>query len=680
MKILSPAGDPTSLKLAIYNGADEVYLGIKDFNARNNIKGFDLDELKDAIAFSHTYGVKVYLTVNILFSDDELQDALNMVVDAHNLGIDAFIVQDIGLVKLIKSNYPDISLHASTQMGVHNLEGVRILEKLGFSRVVLSRETPLNEIERISKNSAIEIEYFVHGALCVSFSGNCYMSSYLENASGNRGRCKQLCRLPYSFNSNQKVVKEGYLLSAKDICMIDYLDKLKKAGVTSLKIEGRARRPYYVAVATKTYRNAVDGRFDKVDMDELKLAFNREFTPGYFENNKIISDIQSHNGLRIGTVVRINNGKKFNEIFINTNYKISPKSSLKFFRNNKEIATISPFDVQIDNNITKITTTTNVKVDDIVHIFVDYDKEKSLNSTIKKINVDIKIFAYANAPLKIELSVQGKNIAVISDALLPSINSPLTIDDFYKTFSRSEIFSPNITDFNTDNIFIHKSKLNEIRRICYDKLYTKSSKNENKKLKHIEIKNNLNNEKFLKNFKFIEEISEIDAKSDVFILNSENFCKNEIIEIKNKCENLGKNLYLNLPYFATQNDINILKDIVKELDLNIMINNLYGLEFESPKKIAGYGLNIFNSHSANYFNLPYLIAESHLLNNNNNNNNSNSQKAPYMILRHCPLKELNFGDCSNCKYSKNLSYKSTDNKSFKLKRWKVDSCTFYLTD
>ena len=274
LKVLSPAGDMESLKMAVYNGADEVYLGVKDFNARN-IEGFSLESLKEAVNFAHIFGVKVHLTVNILFSDDEIQSALDLIVDAYNLGVDAFIIQDIGLISLVHKLYPDIEIHASTQMGIHNLEGVRAVEKYGVKRVVLSRETPLSEIKRIRDNSNVEIEYFVQGALCVSFSGNCYLSSYLTNCSGNRGKCKQLCRLPYTFMYGDKEISKGYLLSAKDFNMLNRLSELKSAGVTAIKIEGRARRPYYVGEATRVYANAVRGK--KVE-DNLDLAFNREYT------------------------------------------------------------------------------------------------------------------------------------------------------------------------------------------------------------------------------------------------------------------------------------------------------------------------------------------------------------------------------------------------------------------
>ena len=170
MKLLAPAGNFDSLKAAVFNGADEVYLGINNFNARNNINGFTLENLKEAVDFAHVYGVKVFLAINILFKDEELNDALQTLVKANNMGVDAFIVQDLGLAKLVKQNYPSIILHASTQMGIHNLEGAKWAENFGFSRVVLSRETSLDEIENIHKNTNLEIEYFVQGALCVCFS------------------------------------------------------------------------------------------------------------------------------------------------------------------------------------------------------------------------------------------------------------------------------------------------------------------------------------------------------------------------------------------------------------------------------------------------------------------------------------------------------------------------------
>lgn len=391
MKVLSPVGNFDCLKSAIAGGADEVYLGVSDFNARNNIQGFSIETLKQAVDYAHVFGVKVLLALNILFTDDELCDAVSIAVKAYNMGVDAFIVQDVGLASILHDEYPEIELHASTQMGIHNLEGVQAITPFGFKRVVLSRETPLEEIRRIRENSDIEIEYFAHGALCVSFSGNCYMSSYLHNASGNRGKCKQLCRLPYSLLKNGKTLKVGYLLSAKDFDMSERISDLENAGVHVLKIEGRARRPYYVYTATKTYRNAVDG-VKQTDKKDINLAFNRGYTEGYFNGNgSIISEVQNHIGVPIGSVTRINSGKRFNEVFIKTNEIISPKSTLKFFDGKEEKATVTAYDITKTESGYRLTTTNKISSGYLVRLIADGKKEEdvlSLNPK-RKIVVDI---------------------------------------------------------------------------------------------------------------------------------------------------------------------------------------------------------------------------------------------------------------------------------------------------
>ena len=467
MKILSPAGDVESLKAAVYNGADEIYLGVKDFNARN-IEGFNLQTLKEAVEFAHIYNVRVFLAVNILFTDEEIQKALDLIVDAYNLGVDAFIVQDIGLISLINKYYPQIEIHASTQMAIHNLEGVKELEKLNIKRVVLARETNLDEINRINKNSNIEIEYFVHGALCVAFSGNCYLSSYLYNASGNRGKCKQLCRLPYEFSLDNKKVAEGYLLSAKDFNMSNRLGDLAKAGVDSLKIEGRARRPYYVGEITKTYKNILN----KIEpnMEDIKLAFNRGFTEGYFNGNAdIISNKQNHIGLKIGKVTKVNLGKKFNEIYFSSTYNLTPKSTLKFFNKDEEVATISAFDLTKLNNTYKLTTTQKVCVGNIVHLISDYEKEQNILNYVKRRKVNIKIIAKTNENIKAIFELNNIIYTVIGDVCLQAKNQPLTIEDLKLNFNKSEMFE-SFLDVELDNCFMTKQKLNEFRRSVFEEI------------------------------------------------------------------------------------------------------------------------------------------------------------------------------------------------------------------
>lgn len=281
-EILSPVGGPESLIAAVRSGADAVYLGAGDFNARRNAVGFSEAELGDAAKYCRERGVKLYAALNTLVFDGELSKALEIARRAANLGVDAFIVQDLGLAALLKAALPDVPLHASTQMSVHSKKALKILKELGFCRVVAAREMSKNELADLcsaANDLGVEVEVFVHGALCMSLSGQCYLSGTFGDRSGNRGLCAGPCRLPFSVAGGT-----GYDLSLKDLCLLSHIEELKKMGVASLKIEGRMKRPEYVAAATAAYRLAADG--EKIP-DELVLmlknVFSRNgFTDGYF--------------------------------------------------------------------------------------------------------------------------------------------------------------------------------------------------------------------------------------------------------------------------------------------------------------------------------------------------------------------------------------------------------------
>lgn len=256
LEVLSPAGDIATFKECIYAGCDAIYLGLPKFNARMRAENITLENLPNLIKFAHLKDVKVYITLNTILTDKEIKEAVDLCKEAWDMGVDAFIVQDLGLISEIKKNYPDIILHGSTQMGVHNIHGAQVAKDLGLSRVVLSRECTLADIRAIRENVDIELEVFVQGANCISFSGNCYLSSIKCGASGNRGECKQLCRLPYTLSDGQKSLS-GYVLSPRENCMLEYIDELKYY-VTSIKIEGRLRQIGYVKIATSIYRKMVD--------------------------------------------------------------------------------------------------------------------------------------------------------------------------------------------------------------------------------------------------------------------------------------------------------------------------------------------------------------------------------------------------------------------------------------
>jgi putative protease len=290
IEILSPAGSYDTFVSAVKSGADAVYMGGRCFNARKNAVNFSDEEIISAVRFAHLHSVKVYVTLNTLVSDSELGEVYDFIEFLYNAGVDALIIQDLAILGIVKKYFPDFEVHASTQMTVCNLEGASLAKEMGFKRVVLSRELTFDEIKTISENVDIELEVFVHGALCMSYSGQCLMSSFIGSRSGNRGACAQPCRLPYTLcNAQGKQISESkkYLLSLKDLCLVEEIEKLSSIGVKSLKIEGRMKSSDYVSIVTSTYNKyRHGGKVDKEDIDKLKNIFSRSgFTKGYFEGN-----------------------------------------------------------------------------------------------------------------------------------------------------------------------------------------------------------------------------------------------------------------------------------------------------------------------------------------------------------------------------------------------------------
>ena len=285
LELLAPAGSPEAVTAAVQAGADAVYLGYGDFNARRNAKNFSLEELASAVSYCHVRGAKVYLTLNTLVTDRELPAAAQVAAQAAEVGVDAVLIQDLGILRMLRQAAPGLAVHGSTQLTVHSLDGVRRCAELGMSRVVLSRELSRDAIEHICLNSPIEIETFVHGALCMCYSGQCYFSSVIGGRSGNRGLCAQPCRLKYGWGKKA----DGNPLSLKDMSLAGYIQDLKKLGVKCLKIEGRMKRPEYVSVVTGVYARAIKEDREPTDQElrDLEAAFSRQgFTDGYYQDKK----------------------------------------------------------------------------------------------------------------------------------------------------------------------------------------------------------------------------------------------------------------------------------------------------------------------------------------------------------------------------------------------------------
>jgi putative protease len=302
IELLSPAGNPESLKMAVLYGADAVYLGCSEFSMRASPENFSFEELREAVAFAHEHSVKVYLTCNIIPTNGEAESFPEFIIQAAKTGIDAVIVADLGMLEAVKTHAPKLDIHVSTQAGVTNYAAANAFHKLGAKRVILARETSLEEIAQIRAKVSpeLELEAFVHGAMCVSFSGRCLLSQYLVNRDANRGECAQPCRWGYYLLEEKRLNQPfeimqnecgTFIMNAKDLCMIEHLGAMKDAGISSFKIEGRAKSAYYTAVITNAYRAALDalGREEAVPdwiLQEMQKVSHREYCTGFYFNHE----------------------------------------------------------------------------------------------------------------------------------------------------------------------------------------------------------------------------------------------------------------------------------------------------------------------------------------------------------------------------------------------------------
>ena len=472
VELLAPAGNFDALKAAVNAGADAVYLAGANFGARAYAENFSRENMIEAVKFAHLRGVKIHVTTNTILADAELENFADYIKFLRNANVDALLVQDLGAAKIIREIAPEIPLHASTQMTIHNLDGVKILHELGFSRVVLSRELSLAEIEYIAKNSPIETEIFIHGAICVCYSGQCLMSSMIGGRSGNRGKCAQPCRLPYKLvdkNGKNFLGNEvgEYLLSPKDLNTFEILPQIISSGVTSLKIEGRMKRPEYVATVVKVYRDAIDKNSSPNDNKKLAQIFNRDFTTSHIDGNprkNLISD-KKPNNLTLKLTEKISVGDQI-EIWVKVGGRVT--FTVENFSVDGELCTI-----EVEN-------LRGVKVHDRAFKIFDAeltaDAKKYFNGEYqRKIFVDAEITAKISQPLILKMTDIDGNVAEGKTNFIAEVakNRPLTTEILQKQIGRlgnSAFELRNLTADIDENIMIPISELNEVRRKVTEKL------------------------------------------------------------------------------------------------------------------------------------------------------------------------------------------------------------------
>ena len=576
VELLSPAGDFECLKAAINNGADAVYFGGTSFSARKFATNFTFDEIKEAVKYAHLRFKKVYITINTLLDDDEIEEAMDLVSKYYSINVDALIIQDLGLYYRIKMEYPDFEIHASTQMHIHNLSGVKTAKELGFKRVIIARESSLDQIKEFCKED-IEIECFVHGAICVSYSGQCLMSSFIKNRSANRGECAQMCRMKYQFvdDSNRTVNSDyEYLLSPKDMMLIKDIPSLINAGISSFKIEGRLKSAAYVGFVTKIYRQAIEAYYnnesftiDSKTMDNLKVLFNRGYSSSYLKNNNddlFNNDRPNNIGIEIGNVVDYKNSN----VFIKLKKELKLHDAIRVISGNDDTGT-EIFELFINNkrvekgnkgDIVNFRYKYHVNRNDIVLKTQDKSLEKEiLDYKLIKNSINLKFDIKVNDNIKIECNINNK-VFNYESKLKPekAINSPLTKKDIIKQFNKTDLHPYIIDkyDIKIEDCFINLKNLNDIRRDFYNKLDEF-------------ILNDFNRPKLLDNNILNLNIDYENSKEKLVIENGkyDRYLLNPIVNIESK-----------------YND-----------DYNI-VSELGGLLLKG-NKIGFYSLNIYNSYA-----------------------------------------------------------------------------------
>ncbi len=598
-ELLVPAGNMECLKAAVYNGCDAVYLACKNFGARKFANNFTNDEIVEAIKFCHLYGVKVYVTMNTLIKNSEVDDFIKQARFLHKNGVDALIVQDFGMICYLREKFPNLEIHASTQANISSKDICKLYYDLGVKRVVFSRELSIDEIDSI--DVPIEKEAFIHGALCISYSGCCLMSSMLGGRSGNRGECAGSCRLPYTLLKDGKVIVENkYLLSTKELNTSTKIDRLLDSSIYSFKIEGRMKSPLYVGFITGFYRSLIDKKefdFDN-ETNKLKTIFNREFTVGRMfnekDNNFMNIDSPNHKGLNIGEVININKDKI--KIKLNDGFTLNQYDAIRFVGEDKGFIVNYLYDeknnlINSANNICYVDNKIDLKKNCIVSKTQDYKLEQEYlnNKNTRKININITVKALLNQNLFVEFSDGVNVVSMHGKQVQKAINSSVDFDDIKRQLSKlgnTPFICENINIEKDDNIFIPIGELNEIRR-------------------------NLSNELIFSRENTRNEVIENDVIFEKIKDNNNNKIYNSFVvrneEVLNKCLSInnsrvyvvGKNLYdkyknHNNVYYYMDREI---FDIKSNLCEHTLVSD-YAIY--NSDVVGNYTLNVFNVYTAYY--------------------------------------------------------------------------------
>ena len=697
-EVLAPAGDDAAFMAALNAGADAIYLGLKDFSARKSAANFSLENLNEYTRYAHAFGVRVYVALNTLVKDAELEAFFRCAREAWNAGADALILQDIFLGKLLKETYPEIVLHLSTQAGVCNIYGARLAKRFGFSRVILARETPLDEIRSIA--SEIETEVFVQGALCTCFSGQCYLSSFAGGNSGNRGFCKQPCRKKYSID-RKGYEAQTYKLSLSDLCVGEDVGRLTEAGVSSFKIEGRMRSAAYVGAAVRFYRDILDGKNGEREQDfsDLKRAFNRgNYTRGLAfgqDETLISSSVQGHMGERVGYIERIEKNDKYT--FIRSDFVPLDGDGFKVIREGKE---------EIGGGVWRsfyprakggfcLPRLPGSRVGDGVYITNDTSLAARIGQRKRLIPIVADgVFKAGEAPKVVIRGAFGKR-EFRADFLAQEAKSrAFSKEDFCECFSKTDHFpfAVSFGKFESDGkCFLVKSAMNAFRRSIYGRIFEELSCGH----ASLEERTILVPEEERKPFK-TENIAVIDrefdkslytrAHIDFAVFQPKNY-KNieEISAFLDISKYYAWHKYLYFPAFMTSEDLANTEKYLNDFD-GVYSEGTYALEFCRERGIplfAGTGFNIFNGTSARVLRREgvkhFVLSKEMSFSEISGSGCSDAfvfsgGSVKVMELCYCPFGKK----CGDCDRRSGYLLKDEDGREFPLLRGENSGCRFEL--
>lgn len=672
-EILAPAGNRECALAAIHNGADAIYLGYSAFSARAFSDNFDLTALGEMIAYAHLFGVKVYVTMNTLVKESEREEFVRTLLAVHNAGADGILLQDIFLGKYIHERYPAVVLHLSTQAGANNVDGALLAKEYGFSRVVLARETALEDIRAIA--SVIETEVFIQGALCSSFSGQCYFSSFVGGNSGNRGRCKQPCRRLYSLEGGE----QNYALSLADLCVGEDVDKLLSAGVYSLKIEGRMRRPEYVAAAVRYYRGLLE-KADKKSFDsghalsDLKRTYNRgNYTKGlaFGQDKRFLSSaVQGHIGEKVG-VIKVVNG----QYFVECREAFSVGDGFKILREGKEVGG-GMFVKSVQRGFI-LSSRSRLRSGDGVFVTTDTSLNARLGSAERTVPIEVHVTAKEGE----KMTAMGEGVSLCSEFCLQTAKSaPMSEANVADCFRKTDglPFDVRVTAEVVGSPFAVKSQLNAFRREFFARLKKKMSGAVAVRYEYIPDETPPRAKREKNGLTAVMGASFEGVTADIYIHKPTDYAVLDGDYPLPQGEN-----FLWLPPFLSGKELQKTEKRLERFD-GIYAEGTYGVTLAGrlgKKLFAGTGFNLSNRIAAEQADFDYYVLSKEL----DFDEQRSLSDGRAFVLSVGSLKLMDFvycpfgKRCGECRMKTLSSLRDEGDRTFTLRRYKVDGeCRFEL--